>query len=213
VTRDLDRSFLARLREAVEKATAALDDLEYASALDTIERFFWSGFTDTYVEMVKTRARSETDAEGRASAIASLRIALRAFLRLFAPFVPYVTEEVWSWTFAGEGAPSVHRAPWPGAEDYARVPAVDGGGAVFGAAVALLEAVHKAKSANGASVGRHVARLHAVGHPRAVALVGRALDDVLAAARVAEHRLEARDGLEEGAFEVTAIEFAPNPEG
>ena len=66
VTRALDASFLARLRETVDKATSALEDLDYAAALDTIERFFWSGFTDTYVEMVKARARSETDAEDHA---------------------------------------------------------------------------------------------------------------------------------------------------
>jgi valyl-tRNA synthetase len=214
ITRDLDRSFLAGLRETVAKASAALEELEYASALDAVERFFWSGFTDTYVEMVKARARSETDCAGRASAIGALQLALRTFLRLFAPFLPYVTEEVWSWRFAKDGAsPSVHRAAWPGADDFARVPSVEGEGAVFGAAVALLEAVHKAKSANGASVGRHVARLHAVAHPTTAAFVGRALHDVLAAARVAEHRLETREDLEPGVFEVESIEFAPNPEG
>ena len=58
VSHPLDLSFLARLRETVEKATAAFDDLDYAGALDAVERFFWSGYTDSYLELVKARARS-----------------------------------------------------------------------------------------------------------------------------------------------------------
>src|SRR4029453_16882661 len=133
VTSELDRSFLVRLRETVERGTQAMDD--YASALDTVERFFWSGFTDTYVEMVKARARSETDAAGRGSALTSLHLALETFLRLFAPFLPFITEEVWSWGFAhSERSPTIHRAAWPGEKDFSAVPAVEGGGEVFGAA-------------------------------------------------------------------------------
>src|SRR6185436_16855128 len=67
-------------------------------ALAQSERFFWSGFTDSYVEIVKARARSESDAAGRASAVAALQRGKDALLRLFAPFLPYITEEVWSWT-------------------------------------------------------------------------------------------------------------------
>jgi valyl-tRNA synthetase len=209
ITNELDRSFLARLRETVERATQAMEEYDYASALDTVERFFWSGFTDTYVEMVKARARSETDPAGRGSALASLHLALRTFLRLFAPYLPFITEEVWSWGFAqSERDATIHRAAWPGETDFAAVPAVDGGGAVFAAAVAFLEAVNRAKSAGGASVGRHVSRLVVAAAPPTADLLGRVQDDVLAAARVLEHRLERREGMEEGAVEVVEIVFA-----
>ena len=95
-----------------------MEAFDYASALDAIERFFWGGFTDTYVEMVKARCRAQDDPEGRGSALATLRLASHVFVRLLAPFLPYVAEEVWSWTAAerprDEGArSSVHRAPWP----------------------------------------------------------------------------------------------------
>ena len=167
------------------------------SALDVAERFFWSGFTDTYVEMVKARARSETDAAGRGSAVAALQLGLKTFLRLFAPFLPYITEEVWSWGFAEtERVRSIHHAPWPEAGDFAGLPPVEGGGAVFESAIGFLEAVNRAKSAAGGSVGRHVARLQVAASPATADLLERAMDDVLAAARVlpASDRAARRDG-------------------
>jgi valyl-tRNA synthetase len=212
ITRELDLAFLARLRETVERSSAALDAFEYAVALDTVERFFWSGFTDTYVEMVKNRAKSETDLVGRGSAVAALHLALKTFLRLFAPFLPYIAEEVWSWSFAkGEACPSVHRAPWPTAAEFEGLPTVEGGSAAFDASVALLEAVHRAKSTAGASVGRHVDRLRVAASPATVARLERAKDDVLAAARVAAHEIEGRDGIEEGVFEVLECALAAVP--
>ena len=212
IEREMDLAFLARLRETVERASAALEAFEYAVALESVERFFWSGFTDTYVEMVKTRARSETDPAGRGSAVAALQLALKTFLRLFAPFLPFITEEVWSWGFAKtEECPSIHRAPWPSAAEFDGLPAVEGGSAVFDAAVGLLEAVHRAKSTAGASVGRHVDRLRVAASPATVARVERTKDDVLAAARVAAHEFEGRDGIEDGVFEVLECALAAPP--
>jgi valyl-tRNA synthetase len=211
ITRDLDLSFLARLRDTVGQASEALDGFEYAIALGTVERFFWSGFTDTYVEMVKTRCRAESDPEGRGSSLATLRVALTAFLRLLAPFLPYVTEEVWSWGFGKEGAKSVHRAPWPSALDFTGISAVDGDGAVFDAAVAFLEAVNRTKSAQGATVGRSLKHLKATASPRTLALFERGRDDVLAAARVLGHALEPNPALEDMVFEVAEAELAELP--
>jgi valyl-tRNA synthetase len=211
ITRELDLSFLARLRETVNSGSGAFEAFEYATALDHVERFFWSGFTDTYVEMVKARCRAIDDPAGRASALATLELALTTFLRLFAPFLPYVTEEVWSWGFGKGSTASVHRAPWPGEADFAGLPAVDQEGAVFGAAVAFLEAVNKAKSARGATVGRSLARLKAKATPRTLSLFDRSRDDVLAAARVLEVSFEASPGLEDMLFEVGEAELVESP--
>jgi valyl-tRNA synthetase len=206
VTRPLDRGFLARLAAMVEEASLALEELEYARALELSEQFFWTRFTDTYVEMVKARARSETDAAGRASAVGALRLGLRSLLRLFAPFLPYITEEAWSWSFAAAGAPSIHRAPWPTAAELAQAGAAEP--EVFDAAVAFLETVHRAKGSAGASVGRHLSRLRVTASPATAERLGRALEDVLSAARVQAHAIESQAEAKDGLFEVVDLELA-----
>jgi valyl-tRNA synthetase len=211
IVRALDLSFLSRLRQTVDEATSLLEALDYAGALDTAERFFWAGFTDTYVEMVKSRARSETDLEGRTSAVAALQLGLKVLLRLLAPYLPYVTEEAWSWGFAeAEDAPTIHRAPWPSSVDFAGLPEVDG--SAFGAACGFLEEVRRAKSGAGATVGRHLAALRVAASPATVALLEPCLDDLVAAARAEGRVLEAREELEEGVFQMVDLELAePRP--
>jgi valyl-tRNA synthetase len=212
ITHPLDVGFQHRLREAVAQATAQMEAYEYAAALDVTERFFWSRFTDSYVEIVKARARAEDDPAGRASAVASLQLALKTLLRLFAPFLPYVTEEIWSWGFAeAEGAASIHLAPWPSPDEFAAIGAGEEGAPTFDAALACLEAVHRAKTAAGASVGRHLARLGLAAAAGTAAALEPALADVLSAARVERHSLEARAEMEPGLVEVTGLELAPQP--
>jgi valyl-tRNA synthetase len=212
VVSPLDLAFLVRLRELVEQASRELEAFEYAAALAATERFFWSRFTDAYVEIVKARARSESDAAGRSSAVNALQLALGVLLRLLAPYLPYVTEEIWSWGFAQKsGQRSVHRAAWPSGEDFLGLAPADP--AVFDAALAFLEAVHRAKSAAGASVGRHVKRLRLACEPRTLELVGASLGDLMAAARVDEHELAARAGVGAPAFEVVEMRLAERPSG
>jgi valyl-tRNA synthetase len=211
ITHPLDRGFLAGLRGLVVEASEAMDGLEHAQALALTEQFFWGRFTDTYVEMVKGRARGEGDAAGRASAVGALRLGLQTLLRLFAPFLPYITEDVWSWSFGGAGAASIHRAPWPTAEELDQAGAGDVG--VFDAAVAFLSAVHRAKGSAGASVGRHLKRLRAKTSPETAGLLDGALHDVLAAARVLSHELQTDPGLTAGVFEVIDLELGDAPAG
>ncbi|MEP7114241.1 MAG: class I tRNA ligase family protein, partial [Ilumatobacteraceae bacterium] len=107
----IDRAMLARLAEVVDESTRALDEFDYARALERTETFFW-WFCDDYVELVKGRAYGTQGDDAAHSARAALRQALDIVLRLFAPFLPFVTEEVWSWWREG----SVHNARWPDAE-------------------------------------------------------------------------------------------------
>jgi valyl-tRNA synthetase len=209
IARALDLAFHARLRQTVEQASAFLETFEHAAALDAIERFFWSGFTDSYVEMVKVRARSDSDPEGRASAIASLNLGLRTLLRLFAPFLPFITEEVWSWRYAAGGEAFIHRSSWPSPSDFEGLP--PGNEAVFDAASAFLECVHRLKSASGASVGRHVALLRVASNAATRALIEPCIEDAQAAARVLDLRLSEDAALPDGEFRVLESQLGEAP--
>ena len=151
--------------------------------------------------------------EGGGSAVAALRLGLSVLLRLFAPTLPYITEEVWSWAFAEEtGQPSIHRAPWPGPGDFASVPAPADPGC-FDAAVACLTAINKAKSEAGVSIGRGVTSVALGASPATIARLEPVLADVLASARVSGHTLESRPALADGAVDVADITFASAQEG
>ncbi|WP_191564621.1 valine--tRNA ligase [Janibacter melonis] len=134
ITEPLDRSMIAALAHVVRDATAGFEGWDYTRSLDVTETFFWT-FCDDYIELVKDRAHA-----GDPSARAALRLALSVLLRLLAPFLPYATEEVWSWWQQG----SVHRSTWPLVDELAL--GQPGDPEVLAAVGAALSQVRKAKS-------------------------------------------------------------------
>lgn len=109
VCRPIDQAMLASLANVVDTATESFEKYDHAHALEVAETSFWN-FCDDYLELVKDRAYS--DGAGTKSAQVTLNVCVDTFLRLLAPFIPYATEEVWSWYRTG----SVHHAQWPVSE-------------------------------------------------------------------------------------------------
>ncbi len=205
VTEPLDQSMLAALAATVREATAAFEAYDHTRALERTERFFWD-LCDDYLELVKARAYGSTGAEGSSpdaagpslpggtagevpdqgalSARAALRLALSVVLRLFAPILPYVTEEVWSWWQEG----SVHRAAWPDADELPSA----GDPAVLAATSDVLRQVRKAKSTAKVSMRAGVGRAEV----RGADVARLAVADLRAAGRIIDLVLEpaAREG-------------------
>jgi valyl-tRNA synthetase len=178
VNQALDKGMLTMLARVVREATADLEDYNYTKALERTESFFWF-FCDNYLELVKSRRYGDLGAEGAASANAAMLVAVDAFLRLFAPFLPFVTEEVWSWWREG----SVHRTAWPreeeilqaiGAEDDRAASALE-----FGAQV--LSEVRKRKSEAQRPLKAPVARAAVRDTAERIALLDSVRADVSAA--------------------------------
>jgi len=176
----LDVAMLRRLAGVIGEATTAFDAYDYARALERTEAFFWS-FCDDYLELVKARAYEASADAGPASARAALSTALSVQLRLLAPFLPFVTEEVWSWWHAG----SVHRSPWPRVDELPPA-ARQGDAAVLDVASSVLGEVRRAKTAAKVSMRATVAHLVVVDDPERLALLAEAEGDLREAGGVLE---------------------------
>jgi len=129
-------------------------------------------------------------------------------LRLFAPFLPFISEEVWSWAFAAEQhAPSIHAAPWPSERDFAGI-AEPAAPESFDVAVACWNAILKAKADAAVSMGREIERLVIAANPKTLATLRGVAADVLAAARCRTHALAADDSLADGEIAIRDAVFA-----
>lgn len=182
----LDTAVVQRLRDLIDAATGAFDEFDYAVALQMTEESFWT-FCDHYLELVKIRSYSDDDSPERRSAIACLHWALSVYLRLFAPALPYITEEVWSWRFADDGG-SIHTSPWPSSSEVEDVaePRVAG---IFEAAVDLVSQIRKAKTEQQKHLRWPVSRLTITTDEQRRAALSLVLHDVLLAGNVDADRV------------------------
>ncbi|MBW3086512.1 Valine--tRNA ligase [Austwickia sp. TVS 96-490-7B] len=198
VTAPLDRAMLAALAEVVEKATKGFEAYDHTRALEDTEKFFWT-FCDDYIELVKERAHGGQGEAAAASARAALRIALDVMLRLLAPFLPYATEEVWSWWRSG----SVHRAAWPSAQEPGLAAGTDGDAALLGTVGQVLAGLRKAKSDAKVGMKASVTSVTVAAPAAALGQLRAAERDLFAAGRV-----EQASYVEEASVEVRDAQLA-----
>jgi len=191
-TYELDKAFINDLKITVDKATNAFERYEFSLALQEVEKFFWGSFTDNYIELVKNRSRDENDIKGRSSAVTTLRLSLNILLRLFAPFVPTITDEIWSWVYKLEtSTDSIHLSKWPQMNELDIVAQPDNKNS-FSIACDAISSVRKAKSQAGVGMGRPLKQLNIFSGTGDWNNLNLVLNDVLAAAGTSnvEHVVE-----------------------
>ena len=156
VTHAADRGLLTRLAQLIDETTADLAEYNYTKALERTESFFWA-FCDHYLELVKARRYGDHGDEGAASANTAMQVTLDVLLRLFAPYLPFVTEDVWSWWREG----SVHQAPWPVSDEIVPLLGVRDAEAerALGLATDILGEIRKKKSEGQKSMRTPVIRV------------------------------------------------------
>jgi valyl-tRNA synthetase len=188
VTQPLDRAVMAHLARVVTDATEALDDFDHAKALNIIETNFWN-FCDNYIELVKNRAygtstvsRTNPTEIQILSARTTLGIAMDCFLRLLAPYMPFVTDEAWGWMHAGQG--SIHRASWPDAAFYRHAAVGEENAEIFDEAAKALAALRKTKSEAKVSMKTPISSVTFEGVAEKLNELREAMSDVLEAGQV-----------------------------
>jgi valyl-tRNA synthetase len=200
IVEPVDCALMGRLALVIGKATDAFESYDYTTALEVVEKFFWE-FCDDYLELVKERAYAEDGGSPTDSARATLAAALHTQLRLLAPFLPYVTEEVWSWWQDG----SVHVAQWPHALELGSSAATDG--SMIDHVAAALTGIRGAKSQAKVSMRAKLSRVEFTGPEDVLDAIEQAKDDLRKAGKVTGEIVLTRDP--EATELSTSAELAP----
>ena len=186
VTQAVDHALLNKLAQVVETATTSFDKYDYTRALEVAETFFWA-FTDDYVELVKERTYGNQGEVAANSARAALGITTHTLLKLFAPFIPFVTEEVWSWWQEG----SIHLQSWPKSSEIITNKSV--GIDPLNNVTWILSEVRKVKTENKQSMKAEVKTLEIWAKAEVIEQVKDAQKDLIAAGNIKDLKLNVAD--------------------
>jgi len=186
VTQDVDHALLNKLAQVVETATTSFEKYDYTRALEVAETFFWA-FTDDYVELVKERTYGNQGEAAANSARAALGITTHTLLKLFAPFIPFVTEEVWSWWQEG----SIHLQSWPKSSEIITNKSV--GIDPLNNVTWILSEVRKVKTENKQSMKAEVKTIEIWAKAEVIEQVKDAQKDLIAAGNIKDLKLNVTD--------------------
>ncbi|MDB2414307.1 class I tRNA ligase family protein [Rickettsiales bacterium] len=156
ISEELDLWILTKLNKTIKKATQEFDKYEYCNARAAVEDFFWNDLCDNYLELVKVRVYGEaegTSKAGQKSAVYTIYHCLDGILRLFAPIVPHVTDELYTHIFEEEsealGGSINCRGTWPIADNYPQNIEAEQAGI---ACVNILNVIRKMKAERNVSI-------------------------------------------------------------
>jgi valyl-tRNA synthetase len=186
VTQTVDHALLNKLAQVAETATTSFEKYDYTRALEVAETFFWA-FTDDYVELVKERTYGNQGEESANSARAALGITTHTLLKLFAPFIPFVTEEVWSWWQEG----SIHLQSWPKSSEIITNKSV--GIDALNNVTWILSEIRKVKTENKQSMKAEVKTLEIWAKADVINQVKDAQRDLVAAGNIKDLKLNVSD--------------------
>ena len=193
--KELDASFLQDLQNLINDVTNCYDKFEFAQALQLSEEFFWNIYTDNYIELVKKRVFN-SEGEEKKSAVTTLRIALSVLLRIYAPVLPSITEEIWSWCFAKEtNIKSIHQSNWPNVLEFKKFNPPKNNDS-FDVAIKTIRAIRKTKTANAIGLGKPVDSIKLIINTHQKDILTKIMDDVSNAAGCYNFSFELSDSEE-----------------
>ncbi len=179
ISHPTDIALIHDLRSLITTTTKSFENLDYAAALEATETSFWK-YCDHFLELVKIRSYRDKNITRRKSALATLQESLKLYLQLFAPFLPYITEEVWSWTFSTPDQPSVHKSKWPTIDHFTDIPIPDTT-TTLTTAIDILSQIRAAKTDSQKSLKHPVIKLTIEAPQEILAQIELIKDDLIAA--------------------------------
>lgn len=143
---------LNKLNETISQTTGAFEAYAYSKAKDSIENFFWNTLTDYYIEFIKYRLFGDNK-DSSAAAIHTLHRVFLATIKIYAPLIPYITEEVYQGLYSkNESSKSIHLSSWPATTNVETELDISD----FNQAIEAINEIRKYKSEQGISLGKEL---------------------------------------------------------
>lgn len=186
---ELDSSFIGELSKLVDNVTNYYNDYQFAQGLQITEEFFWNTFTDNYLELVKKRVFN-SEGDEKASAVTSLRLGLSVLIRLLAPVLPTITDEIWSWCFAEEtNTKSIHDSHWPDENEFMKFNKSKYSNSLD-VVIKAIRSVRQSKTSKGIGLGKPVEKMTIVTNKNYHAILNHSFDDFCNASNCFEFQKE-----------------------